>query len=546
MTESGACGHCGGSLSTGARFCPSCGILISRGAVNWLERLCAAMLDISIFVGCTALLIWLGMKWWIAFPVWLVLTEIGYQLKGGIGKSFMGLSVPITSRSQYYLRETIGKLASVATFGIGFLMVFSKERLALHDHMSKTAVLRVGGIPRIRTAIVSVAVIFGLSSLAYLVLRTNKTDRSIPSSAQTEPTSLTTITSQLPAVATIYVYDSRGKPVGQGSGFLINADGLCVTNFHVIQDAFSADIKLGDGRLYHLLSVSAYDMEHDLAIVQLGRKTSSGIEEAKELPFLRLATDKAQIGDRIATVGSPEGLSNSVADGLVSAIRNEDGSQFLQISAPISPGSSGGPVFNFKGEVVGISSFQLKEGQNLNFAIPVDEITRLRGQSANLSLEQVFRQTHLSDISGAAAKSKVRDTGRSEERSAALAPLKGSFVGTVHNLTVDSTANFEILIQENQGQILGCMGVHKPLYGSGPLLGSVSGPDVQFNIDSEGIHIEFVGRRNGNKLSGAYRALPKGGTAQQGEFSLEKEDSKGPPKNFEPERDCPTDAEMNR
>jgi hypothetical protein len=287
-------------------------------------------------------------------------------------------------------------------------------------------------------------------------------------------------------------------------------------------------------------------MEHDLAIVQLGRKTSGGIEEAKGLPFLRLATDKAQIGDRIATVGSPEGLSNSVADGLVSAIRDEDGSQFLQISAPISPGSSGGPVFNFKGEVVGISSFQLKEGQNLNFAIPVDEISKLRGQTAHLSLEQLFLQTHFSGGAGTAAKSKVRDTGRSEERSAALAPLKGSFVGTVHNLTVDSTANFEILVQENQGRIFGCMGVREPLYGSGSLTGSVSGPDVQFNVDSAGFHIEFVGRRNGNDLSGTYRAFPQGGAAQRGEFLLEREDSKGLPKSLEPERDCPTDAEMNR
>lgn len=545
MTESGTCGHCGGSISTGARFCPSCGKLISPEPANWFERLCAATLDISVFAGCVALLIWLGLKWWIWFPVLLVLTEIGYQLRGSIGKSFMGLSVPVTGRSQHYLREAIGKLASVVTFGIGFLMVFSKERLALHDHMSKTVVLRIGGIPRVRMAIVSAGLIFGIISFAYPFLRTNKTDRSLTPPARTEPTSLTTITSQLPAVATIYVYDSRRKPVGQGSGFLISDNGQCVTNFHVIQDAFSADVKLGDGRLYHLLSVSAYDKEHDVAIVQLGRRTSSGIEEAKGLPFVRLATEEAQIGDRIATVGSPEGLSNSVADGLVSAVREEDGTRFLQISAPISPGSSGGPVFNFSGEVVGISSFQLTEGQNLNFAIPVDEISRLRGQSANLSLEQLFQQTHASSGARGADKSGLRDAGRSE-RSVPNAPLKGSFVGTVHNSSVDSTANFEILIQENQGQIIGCMGVHKPLYGSGPLLGSISGPDFAFNVDSEMFHIEFVGRRNGNNLSGTYRAFPQGGTIQQGEFLLEKVDSRGIATNFAPERDCPSDAEMNR
>ena len=131
----------------------------------------------------------------------------------------------------------------------------------------------------------------------------------------------------MPSVATIYVYDSRAKLIGQGSGFLITSDGVLVTNFHVIKDdAYSAGARLGDGRRYDLLAVQAYDAKRDVAIMQLGRKLSSGtVEEAKDLPFVVLAKEQAQIGERIATVGSPEGLSDSIADGLVSAIRDEAG-----------------------------------------------------------------------------------------------------------------------------------------------------------------------------------------------------------------------------
>jgi S1-C subfamily serine protease len=540
------CSFCGGTLSPGGHFCPSCGYFVSLESANWFERVCAATVHISICVAASRLLIWLGLKWWVIIPVLISLTEIGFQLRGSIGKSFMGLTVQVKGRAQHYLRETIGKLASTAIFGIGFLMIFSKEHLALHDYMAKTSVQRMRNPSRARQAAVSLFLLLGIGGSGYLVLsRMNFLDQP-SSSVHTQSTSLATIVSQLPAVATMYVYNARGKPIGQGSGFIISNDGLCVTNFHVIKDAFSADVRLGDGRLFHLIAVHAYDTEHDIAIFQLGRKTSNGIERATDLPFLTLSTQDMQVGERIAIVSSPEGLSNSVADGIISAIRLESGRKFLQISAPISPGSSGGPVFNLKGEVVAVSSFQLVEGQNLNFAIPVDEVSKLSDLRANLSLEQLYWQSHFAHDSKTATIARQTDENQEPFKQPPSAKLTGSFLGTVHNLTADVTANFGIFLEEDQGLLWGCMAVRRPLYGSGPLYGDVNGASINFSVNSSVMRIDFNGVRSGRRLSGTYTVENSDGTSQQGEFFLERSDHKRLPPGFDPIKDCPKDADMNQ
>ena len=546
MSSSDICGNCQAALGPGARFCPSCGSSVFSELANWYDRLCAAGVDGALFAACTGLLIWIGLKWWIAFPVWLVLTEVGYQLRGSIGKSLLGQFVKEKNRRQHYLRETIGKTASLATFGIGFLMILSKEQLALHDYMAKTSVLRTGNAGRIRQAFVSIMLLTGAALLAYLAFNPNKANHSLPPFAKKRETALDSIVAQMPAVMTIYIYNGQGKTIGQGSGFVISRDGICATNFHVLKDAYSADAKLGDGRIFHLLAIHAYDAERDIAIFQLGRKTSKGIERARDLPYLTLSTEDAQIGERIATIGSPEGLSNSVADGLVSAIRGESGQKYLQISAPISPGSSGGPVFNLKGEVLAISSFQLVEGQNLNFAIPVGEISKLRDLRANLSLEQVYWQNHLSPASRAAARTPPTNEPQESTRQTISGTVTGSYLGTVHNVSGDMSAPFGIFIVEEQGMVWGCMAVKAPLYGSGPLYGNVDGQKVNFSVNSPNFKIAFDGLLDGRQLSGSYTVENPDGTSQQGEFSLAKKDSKKLPSSMDPIKDCPTDTEINK
>jgi len=545
MNDTTVCPSCEGSLSEGAHFCPSCGYPATSETANWFDRLCGAVVDVSLLVASCGLLMWLGLKWWVVLPVWLVFIEIGYQLKGSIGKSFVGISVPVKTRFQHYLRETLGKAASLALFGIGFLMIFSKERLALHDYVATTRVLRIGRAAPLRQAIIGLSLLAGLVTGAYFLMRPDHSTHSHPPLNSTEPSTLSPIVKQMPAVATLYVYNGRGKLIGQGSGFLITSDGVGVTNFHVIEDAYSAEVKLGDGRLYHLLSVHAYEADRDIAIFQLGRKTSVGVQKAKDLPYLSLATEEAGIGDRVATVGSPEGLSNSVSDGLVSAIRGEAEKHLLQITAPISPGSSGGPVFNLKGEVVAITSFQFTEGQNLNFAIPISEVSEIKGQRASLPLERLYEINHLAHGRGG-LKDKPSDAKEPAGRSLESGPLIGSFIGTVHNLSANLTANLVIFVEERQGTIQGCLGVRAPLYGSGPLQGTVEGDNVQFDVTSPSFYLHFEGRRSGRDLLGTYTAFAQGGNEQQGEFVLQRRDSKRHLKDFAPETDCPTDADMNR
>jgi hypothetical protein len=131
-----------------------------------------------------------------------------------------------------------------------------------------------------------------------------------------------------------------------------------------------------------------------------------------------------------------------------------------------------------------------------------------------------------------------------EARLGDLAPqLTGRFFGTVHNLNSKLTADFEILVEEHQGKIFGCMGVRYPLFGSGSLSGWVSGPDVQFDVTSQYMQIHFKGKGNGDRLTGTYHVISP---PQDGQFELERKDSKGLPKGFDRQKDCPTDADMHR
>lgn len=545
MSQQTACPQCGNPVLGGATFCPSCGSAVSVNLAGPFERFCAASVDIPIWLSLNALLIWVGLKWWLSFAVWLGLTEVGYQLKGSLGKSLIGLSIPVNTRRQHYFRETVGKLASLALFGIGYLMIFSREHQALHDYMAKTRVLRTGKLQGPRLAVITLCLLLGVVVSGYHFTHPKASSSSPAPSNQNRNASLDPITSRIPAVLTIYTYDAHGKPVAQGSGFLITSDGIAVTNVHVLKSSYSADAKLGDGRLYNVVEIHAYDPDRDIAIIQLGRKTANEIEKPKELPFLTVAPAEVQVGDRIATIGSPEGLANSVSDGIVSAVRSDGGQRFFQISAPISPGSSGGPVLNLEGQVVAISTAQLVEGQNLNFAIPADEIATVEASQADVSLEQLYWQQHLSTTRQSQRPSShaAQPTATRQESARSLT---GTFVGTVHNLTADLQANFGIFVEDTEGTIVGCMAVRKPLYGSGPLLGSLNGTLVHFDVTNASYQIHFEGVRSGNHISGTYRVPSPDGTYQTGEFVLDRADSKPLARDFDPQKDCPTDSDINR
>jgi hypothetical protein len=125
--------------------------------------------------------------------------------------------------------------------------------------------------------------------------------------------------------------------------------------------------------------------------------------------------------------------------------------------------------------------------------------------------------------------------------------LTGSFLGTVHNVNANLEARFVLFIEEHQGVLQGCFGVKPPLYGSGPLQGSIKGDDFQFDVTSPQFFLHFLGHRNSAKgWSGTYTARPLGGKEQYGYYEVEKNDSKRYFKNFDPGTSCPTDKNMNQ
>jgi hypothetical protein len=155
-----------------------------------------------------------------------------------------------------------------------------------------------------------------------------------------------------------------------GSGFVAFDDQTFVTNYHVIQGALSIDVYDEDGRRYAVDRVLAVDEARDIAIVAF--MDPSGLRP------LTLATDSDfKRGQPVAAIGSPEGYINSYSPGAISAVHTDEGMTEIQFTAAISHGSSGGALFNARGEVIGITSAIAEEGQNLNFAVSVSHVIDL-------------------------------------------------------------------------------------------------------------------------------------------------------------------------
>ena len=155
-------------------------------------------------------------------------------------------------------------------------------------------------------------------------------------------------------------------PIGLGSGFIVTADGKIVTNFHVIRDVNQATVTTADGKAYQDVEVMALDPARDLAVLRTAARTPR--------PLILGDSGQVQPGEHVVAIGNPLGFGDTVSDGLLSAVRKLPQITLLQISAPISHGSSGGPVFNDHGQVIGVSALVVAGGQNLNFAIPINAV----------------------------------------------------------------------------------------------------------------------------------------------------------------------------
>jgi S1-C subfamily serine protease len=173
------------------------------------------------------------------------------------------------------------------------------------------------------------------------------------------------------SVFLVYLNDSSGTPSALGSAFLV-APRLLVTNAHVA-DAGSPVLAVGPVRIP--LKVLRTDEKNDLALLSVDVDLTS-----KPLP---LASAAVSPGEQIFAIGNPEGLEKTISQGIISGLRKRGDRDLLQVTSPISHGSSGGPILNAKGEVVGVAVGMLEDGQNLNFAVPVAYVRAIIEQKAD-------------------------------------------------------------------------------------------------------------------------------------------------------------------
>ena len=172
-----------------------------------------------------------------------------------------------------------------------------------------------------------------------------------------------------PSVVMLVMEDDNGQPLSLGSGFFVRED-IVATNLHVVEGAAGGYAKMvGKKQKYDITGYVAIDRKMDLVLLKINKIKAPAITLGD--------SSKIAVGDEIFAVGNPKGLEGTFSKGIISAIRKIEEDTLLQITAPISPGSSGGPILNSEGDVIGISVATFKGGQNLNFAIPVSYLSNL-------------------------------------------------------------------------------------------------------------------------------------------------------------------------
>jgi S1-C subfamily serine protease len=160
-----------------------------------------------------------------------------------------------------------------------------------------------------------------------------------------------------------------------GTGFFVRSAGLLLTNFHVVEGTDVVGVKTpGSDEVVLAEKATGFDLDNDLVLLEVEAKGAK--------PVVLGNSDRARVGEQVVVIGNPAGLEQSVSNGLLSGIRELDGRKLFQISAPISEGSSGSPVFNSRGEVIAIVVSSLESGQNLNFAVPINYAKPLLSRTA--------------------------------------------------------------------------------------------------------------------------------------------------------------------
>jgi hypothetical protein len=354
-----------------------------------------------------------------------------------------------------------------------------------------------------------------LVSLFFLVAGVVAAQSARPAPAQTTPRPVQSI----PAIAkaangaiVTIITAVNDKPIAQGTGFLVRPDGVIVTNYHVIESGNVAIVKFPDGTVLPVDGVLAADKVRDLAIIKIHGKTFRTLTLGN--------SDQIQVGEEVVAIGNPLSLESTVSNGIVSGMRtsNEKGGKFLQTTAPISPGSSGGPLFNMLGEVVGINTMYLEGGENLNFAIPVNDAKRLllnrpaQLQALPNEAEPEENAKRSDDVEDSASQQKACDMRAErfagyQRQDYGKVPLKNGYVNHY-----DATANrcyVETAIDFGDGKDKASMGPFGLPY-SGEFYAI---HDAFIDGDASPIYGEFFFHQDGTVVPGGEcKIYPQGGT----------------------------------
>lgn len=189
------------------------------------------------------------------------------------------------------------------------------------------------------------------------------------------------------AVFIVQSYDKNGNLLKFGTGFFIDENGTCITNYHVFENSSIIKVVTINNLSYPVKEIIKSSKTHDLIIFT--------IEVGNKVDFLKINNTIPLKGESIITIGNPIGLNWSVSEGIISGIRETTLGNILQITAPISHGNSGGPLLNKNGEVIGIATFNIAEGQNLNFALHIGILDSIN--SNELLFEYIGKNAKIPD-----------------------------------------------------------------------------------------------------------------------------------------------------
>ena len=230
-----------------------------------------------------------------------------------------------------------------------------------------------------------------------------------------------------PAVVRLTALNYKSEEVGHGTGFFVRANGWLVTNYHVIADAKYVSLSTVTGTSARADLVLAWDEKADLAVLVVEGGTTTALKlfgETRIFPCLKLApaAHMPAVGSRVWAIGNPQGLANSLSEGIVSGLRSDEGVTQVQCTAAVSPGSSGGPLLDCYGRVLGVMASMQTDAerlsQNLNFAVSSIAVRSLLARAATATAQPVgnLKRTFTAEETIAKTRSRLeKDPGNAWE-----------------------------------------------------------------------------------------------------------------------------------